>query len=99
MRQYPVPMALAEREQLTDEELAPLADGFSRQVSGLGVGEILLDGFSDRRNVRRRFADLPAGFPVVDDLCGRRPVSGVCRLILTHRPASDPWVQTGHCHH
>jgi hypothetical protein len=75
MVQHLVPTPLAEWQQLALEELAPLADGFGRQVSGLGVRETLLDGFADPRNVGRLFADLSAGLPVVDDLRGGRPVA------------------------
>jgi hypothetical protein len=53
MRQQFVSFALTKRQELSFEEFTAFAHRFLREVPGLRVAEILLDGLFDARKIGR----------------------------------------------
>jgi hypothetical protein len=84
-----------ERDQLADQELAPLLDGGGRQIPNGRLLEELIDSVGDRRNLWLEDADATGRLPLVRDGGGGRPVARF-RPRRMVSPPIEPWIQMGH---
>jgi hypothetical protein len=75
--QLPMPAMCAEGEKLAFKELPALLDRGDREIADRCLGQELLNGLGDRRQVRLENADAPGGLPLVHDRRRGGPVARV----------------------